>query len=327
MTRKITLPPINKQLYAQQVLIGARTTQLDTGVSEVASSVSPLSLRRDALRCVPRDGLTDAQSLGIRDELVFALPSMLRRRPTLIGYYRMLLGYSIKQFYTVASGLSPFHEMESGKVPHTITDGDLIAFCKAYNETMSDFLTRASRADILKDLHDLPVMTLGVYVDGVWRNRVGQGAAASVAETVFDILTDAGYSRVSGTDNRDFVVAGPNMHRLHVLSSSDPDVSITELVGESERKVLCIEVKGGQDVANVHNRAGEAEKSHQKAKRNGWPRAWTVILWSSLSKDQRDKIKVEAPTTDAWFDVNEVCGQSGRSYRRFAEQLLKTVSQ
>jgi hypothetical protein len=32
---------------------------------------------------------------------------------------------------------------------------------------------------------------------------------------------------------------------------------------------VAVEIKGGKDYSNIHNRIGEAEKSHQKAKKEG----------------------------------------------------------
>ncbi len=53
--------------------------------------------------------------------------------------------------------------------------------------------------------------------------------------------------------------------------SSDPDVLITEKLQSGVRYILSIEVKGGTDASNIHNRLGEAEKSHLKAKKFGIP--------------------------------------------------------
>jgi len=52
-----------------------------------------------------------------------------------------------------------------------------------------------------------------------------------------------------------------------IALAHDPDVRIQEQVSDQVHHKVAIEVKGGTDVSNVHNRAGEAEKSHQKAKK------------------------------------------------------------
>jgi len=45
----------------------------------------------------------------------------------------------------------------------------------------------------------------------------------------------------------------------------------------SYRNRISIEVKGGTDYSNIHNRLGEAEKTHQNAKAAGFTEFWTVI--------------------------------------------------
>ena len=56
------------------------------------------------------------QRAGVRDELVFAVPAVIRQRPSALGYYRLLLGASQKIFYTTSTGLAPFRVLESGNV-------------------------------------------------------------------------------------------------------------------------------------------------------------------------------------------------------------------
>jgi hypothetical protein len=53
----------------------------------------------------------------------------------------------------------------------------------------------------------------------------------------------------------------------------------------------------------VHNRAGEAEKSHIKAKTQDFRDCWTII---SLTGVNVTKLRAESPTTNSWFDVAQV---------------------
>ncbi|MCA1961457.1 MAG: XcyI family restriction endonuclease, partial [Desulfomonile sp.] len=45
---------------------------------------------------------------GLRGELVFPVPCVLKVNPRLLGYYRLLLGFSKKEFYTAQLGLTGF---------------------------------------------------------------------------------------------------------------------------------------------------------------------------------------------------------------------------
>ena len=75
---------------------------------------------------------------------------------------------------------------------------------------------------------------------------------------------------------------------------------IQELAEGTLHNQVAIELKGGTDVSNVHNRAGEAEKSHQKATGQGYRECWTVIMTRGLNMTT---LRSESPSTDVWFDV------------------------
>ncbi|MFZ3113826.1 XcyI family restriction endonuclease [Methanothrix sp.] len=64
---------------------------------------------------------------------------------------------------------------------------------------------------------------------------------------------------------------------MEIKLSNDPDISIIEYIGERIRPLVSIEIKGGRDASNSHNRLGVAEKSHQKAKNRGFFEFWTII--------------------------------------------------
>ena len=60
--------------------------------------------------------------------------------------------------------------------------------------------------------------------------------------------------------------------------ASDPDICIREeLMSGKFRNLVAIEIKGGKDYSNIHNRIGEAEKSHQKARKEGYVECWTIV--------------------------------------------------
>lgn len=103
---------------------------------------------------------------------------------------------------------------------------------------------------------------------------------------------------------------------------ADPDVRIQERFGADLRPKVAIEIKGGTDLANVHNRAGEAEKSHQKVKAHGYRDFWTVITTKGL--DLR-KLQSESPTTTSWFDVLQVIARQGPDWDAFKSRIAEAV--
>ncbi len=115
-----------------------------------------------------------------------------------------------------------------------------------------------------------------------------------------------------------------NSARRTVLISlaSDPDVRIQEELGGKLQNKVAIEIKGGTDKSNAHNRAGEAEKSHQKAKAQGFRDFWTIIARKGLDLE---KLKSESPTTNSWFDVPHVLGREGEDWEEFRARIASQV--
>ena len=101
--------------------------------------------------------------------------------------------------------------------------------------------------------------------------------------------------------------------------ATDPDICVQEEFGGELRNKVAIEIKGGTDVSNAHNRAGEAEKSHQKAKKEGFRDYWTIISKANLNID---KLRSESPTTNDWFDVAEVLGREGKDWDLFKSRFV-----
>jgi XcyI restriction endonuclease len=65
---------------------------------------------------------------------------------------------------------------------------------------------------------------------------------------------------------------------VYVEFAPDPDIVIREEIAPASfAEKIAIEVKAGKDFSNVHNRIGEAEKSHQKARSRGFVECWTVL--------------------------------------------------
>lgn len=110
---------------------------------------------------------------------------------------------------------------------------------------------------------------------------------------------------------------------VYIQFSADPDIVIREeLAPETYRNLVAIEVKGGQDYSNIHNRVGEAEKSHQKAKKDGYVECWTVVNVDRIDMDMAHK---ESPTTNKFYHISELLDKTSSEYRDFSLQILSIV--
>ena len=98
--------------------------------------------------------------------------------------------------------------------------------------------------------------------------------------------------------------------------TADPDVVIREDFGTSSEYKAAIEIKGGTDYSNVHNRAGEAEKSHAKAIHDGAGTCWTII---DLRGADMSRLRTESTSTREWIDLTEVLNRKGTTWDRLTQ--------
>ena len=110
--------------------------------------------------------------------------------------------------------------------------------------------------------------------------------------------------------------------QVSVVFAADPDVSIQEEFPGESRKRVAIEIKGGTDLSNAYNRAGEAEKSHLAAKGKGFRDFWTLIAKKGVDQT---KLQDGSPTTNSWFDIAEVLAREGDDWTTFRSRIAGEV--
>lgn len=107
-----------------------------------------------------------------------------------------------------------------------------------------------------------------------------------------------------------------------IAFSSDPDIEITEKLVNRNRGLISIEIKGGRDYSNIHNRIGEAEKSHQKAKKRGYYEFMTIL---SVDVDY-EILKDESPTTSHFFNIDHLIDKGSNEFMDFRDTLTSIIS-
>jgi len=194
----------------------------------------------------------------------------------------------------------------------------LPAFCQAMAQPLANLVRQVPNVT-QRDLHELPLLTFGSQLQGANNTLIGKAAMSEV----FMAITGLVEAFVVSKREKRLSIKNASGRTVVISLSHDPDVSIQELMEDSRpNKKVAIEVKGGTDVSNAHNRAGEAEKSHQKARRSGFPEFWTIISKQGL--DTR-KLQAESPTTNLWFDVGEVLARKGKDWEEFRQRLVGAV--
>lgn len=122
---------------------------------------------------------------------------------------------------------------------------------------------------------------------------------------------------IKETTKRTIILENDSGRSVLIEFLSDPDIRITEKLETHMRPKVSIEIKGGTDASNIHNRLGEAEKSHQKAKNRGFFEFWTIIR---VDVDQV-MAKRESPTTSQFFHLDHIKDSSSQEHKRFSDIL------
>lgn len=291
---------------------------LRDALDEALREVKPALVKKQIAEYVPADAQQILAGSGIRDEHVFPVPAVLEAQPTLLGYYRLLLGVSQKTFYGTGTGAGRFKTMEShGRLAERQKDG-LADLCGGMAEALAILVRELSPTITRRDVDELPLLTLGSQFQGANNVAIGQQAIIDVFLAISEIVED----HIESRDNQGLVVLNAAGRRVQIILAADPDVRIQEEFGETLHNKVAIEVKGGTDSSNAHNRAGEAEKSHQKARGEGFRDFWTIIAVKGVEKA---KLATESPTTDSWFDAAQVLGRQGPDWDDFRSRIAGAV--
>ena len=161
-----------------------------------------------------------------------------------------------------------------------------------------------------------PCLLLGPQLRGGANVKKGIAGIVAVFQAIHDIVEHAATN--SSTSKIEIMNAADR--KVLIEFASDPDIVIREEMGKSNfRNVIAIEVKGGTDFSNIHNRVGEAEKSHQKARAQGYYECWTVV---NVDKIDMDMARRESPSTNRFYRLSALKTGKGEEYEDFKNRIV-----
>lgn len=258
------------------------------------------------------EGLSKLAASGLRGELVYPIPLILHASPSLLAYYRLLFGISQKEFFGKA-GFGAFKRMEDRGELTSATSSKLDELCRLLCQTADSLVLGLD--DLSHSLvNDLQLLTLGAQLRGSRNTKIGDRASLEVLELIAQIV---GKAIVTKSDRKlEFKNAAGRLVRVEF--ASDPDVQVVETLNKTSRLILSIEIKGGTDQSNIHNRLGEAEKSHLKAKQAGCSELWTMIRVPLDDQAARRR----SPTTTRFFNLDRVLQPKTTESKEFRSALV-----
>ena len=292
-----------------------RGLYLQDALKHTVSALDIVLLDRELAQYVSPEGLQKVAAFGLRGESVFPVPYLIGANPHLLGYYRLLYGLSQKEFYNAG----PFGRFigleERGQVPERVSD-QVPALCRSLVAT-GELLVGGMDTLSLQSIGELQLLTVGPYLRGSENTRIGKAAADEVMAVIKAVVGDS----LRQETKRTLILENDSGRTVMVEFASDPDVRIEEFMATGPRPLVSIEIKGGTDVSNIHNRLGEAEKSHQKARDRGFFEFWTLVRCDVATVDARR----ESPTTGHVFHIDRLKDVQDNQFQVFRDLLCSII--
>ena len=311
------IPPPDLQIDFSIALAEIRTQFLQEALGDTVESLDIARIDKQLAGTVPKKSLAALAGHGLRGELMFPVPLLLETNPRLLGYYRLLYGFSQKEFYTSETGVSRFQAMEKKGVLTPANAKKLFALCEAMIPVGAALLDGLGPTRISRGLlDDLTLLTLGPQLRGGANVRKGVAGIVKVFDAIHDIVKPA----VIKAEPSRIEIRNAAGRIVLIEFAPDPDIIIREeMVPGSYRELIAVEVKGGSDFSNIHNRIGEAEKSHQKARAAGYHECWTVV---NVDKIDVDMARKESPSTSRFYKISDIAKGSGAEYQDFRNRVI-----
>src|SRR6056297_982519 len=106
------VPSPNLQIDFSFKLARIRNVCLQDALTKTVGELKLATIDAELSEYAPETELKAVASQGLRGELIFPIPCILDKNPFLLGYYRLLLGFSQKEFYNRDHGISSFKTLE-----------------------------------------------------------------------------------------------------------------------------------------------------------------------------------------------------------------------
>lgn len=323
MTHLIKFPAPTLQIDFATKLKEIRSRYLQDALLNTMGRLKIVEVDKNLAKFVPEENLSLLAQNGLRAELLFPIPIIFKQNPFLVGYYRLLLGYSQKEFYGADKGYGAgcFKSMEDRGVINKKAEPLVTDLCHAFCDSASALLRGLDELKLTKNLlDDLTLLTVGPQLRGGANNKIGKIGTVQVFNVIKRIVKHA-----ADTITNNFIkIDSPTRRKYYIQFSSDPDIVIQEEMSPGNlRNVVAIEIKGGTDISNIHNRLGEAEKSHQKAKKQGYTEFWTVV---NVSQFNRKKAEDESPTTNRFYSLSSLLLADDDEYEDFRRRIISLTA-
>lgn len=272
-------------------------------------------LDQELAQLVNASSLQKVASFGLRGELIFPVPHLIEANPYLLGYYRLLYGFSQKDFYHQG----PFGRFrpceEQGEISKKVSE-QILPLCKSLIATGEMLVNGVDQISVTA-IHSLQAITVGASFRGSYLNKKGQQAVKEMYDLIYDIVKPYTVRATSKLIS----IKNDSDRTVHIEFLNDPDIRIQGMLQSGAHPILAIEIKGGTDVSNVYNRLGESEKSHRTARSLGFAECWTVIN----ARLDLAKARQKSPSSTRFFYLFHITNPATPESTIFRDQFCALV--
>ena len=195
------------------------------------------------------------ETSGIDPKTVFAHPELIRSFPQVSQYYRGIALLPHKRVSKIAVSAASW---ESGERKTPIGEPQSKSVARLYNAVISSIIEGTTNWTLENGYRNI-IATMGIGLDGTFRNIIGQDAEELIKTRVANWLEGQQLIVHRSADSTEFKL--PREYSMRY--GSEPDILFRRSEGGIERTVATIEIKGGKDPAGALERLGAMQKSFE----------------------------------------------------------------
>jgi hypothetical protein len=257
--------------------------------------LSNLMIEKEVWEYVVKEKLYDPKH-------VFCHPKVIKELPMSSFYYRGLTGLSIK---AARDYIGSIENLEKGNVRAKIDDNKALKMARVYN-TFICTIIKGSTDWTLENGKRTVIATLGITLDGIMRNKVGAIAEERIRALVYDWLQNKkliiNFEKESNLDELPRLCKLKN--NINMKFASEPDISFSRNLNNSEELIAVIEIKGGIDPAGALERYGAATKSFQHSLKEN-QRCKNFFLSAVYTEELKNRIQDDR-LVEKFYDIIDI---------------------
>ena len=186
--------------------------------------------------------------LGVLPHLVFAHPELLIALPEVSQYYREMALLSRKQVGQLATSVTSWEE---GKIKKAIRADRALDVSRVYNCVLSSIIEGSINWTLENGFRNI-IATMGIRLDGVFRNKIGQVAENVIKTKILNWARGSGIV-IKEVSELEFILP----QNISMKFGPEPDILFTK----DGLQIATVEIKGGKDPAGALERLGAMSKS------------------------------------------------------------------